>query len=200
MSTLPKETDDELREWMADWQADPAPAAEVREAIRRRVRRQSLVMILMAAGELAFACGGLLLLIWFVWRHPQPIDIATMAGFCLLVVWAELCSLWYRRGVWRPSAETTAAYLDLSLRRCQRRLLALRAGWWLLAAEVALFIPWLWVHLDERPASPGDFAFTYGFLALMAGGMAAILVFLDRCTRRELQELEAVRRSLGENP
>ena len=190
MSRLLKESDDELREWMSDWQADSEPAPDVRDAIRRRVRRQGFGMILLAAGEVAFACAMLVFLIGFAVRHPQPVDVATMAGFSLLVVWATGYGLWYRRGLWRPEAETTAAFLALSIRRCQRRLLALRAGWWLLAAEVVLFVPWIQFHAE----SPADYLFSYGFLALMAGGAAAVLVVLGRRTRRELGELEAVRR------
>jgi hypothetical protein len=195
VSTLPRESDDELREWMADWQADAEPAADVREAIRRRVKRQNRGMVLLAAGELVFACGMLVFLIGFAVRHPRPVDVATMAGFSLLVIWAISYSLWYRRGIWRPDAETTASFLALAIRRCHRRLLALRAGWWLLTMEVALFIPWIAYHL--QPAAPMESVTSYGFLALMAGGAAAVLVVLDRRARRELAELEGVRASVG---
>jgi hypothetical protein len=195
VSTLPKESDDELREWMADWQTDSEPAADVREAIRRRVRRQSRGMVLLAAGELAFACGMLVFLIGFAVRHPQPIDVATMAGFSLLVIWATGYSLWYRRGLWRPDAETTASFLALAIRRCRRRLLALRAGWWLLGVEIILFVPWIAWHLQS--AAPAEYVTSYGFLALMAGGAAAVLVVLSRRTQRELAELEGVRGGVG---
>jgi len=156
----PREPDDELLAWRTDWQAETAPTPEVLEAICRRVRRQSRGMALLLAGELLLAAGALVFLIRFALRHPDPVDVATMAGLCLLTLWATACSLWLRRGLWKPETETTAAFLALSVGRARRRLRSLRASWWLLGGEVALFIPWIWhsltseVHRRPEPWPP----------------------------------------------
>lgn len=199
MSPQTEKPDAELKDWMADWQADPAPASEVRDAIRRRVRRQSLGMAWIVAGELALAAALLAFVIHFAIRHPTPIDVATMSGLALLILWITAYGLWNRRGTWRPAAETTTAFLALSETRCRRRLRALTAGWWLLAAEVALYIPWIASHLrsaEGRLASKGAVA-SYGFLVLTTAAVAGVLLWVDRRTRRELKEIEEMRREVG---
>lgn len=190
----PREPDDELLAWRADWQAEAGPTSQALEAIRRRVRRQSRGMALLLAGELLLAAGALVFLIRFALHHPDPVDVATMAGLCLLTLWATACSLWLRRGLWKPETETTAAFLALSVDRGRRRLRSLRASWWLLGGEIALFIPWIWhsLHLGGPPAA-GALAAAYGFLLFVVATTAAILIWIGRWTRRELRRLEEMR-------
>jgi hypothetical protein len=162
----PHEPDDELLAWRTDWQAEAGPTPEALAAIRRRVRRQSRGMALLLAGELLLAAGALVFLIRFAIHHPDPMDVVTMAGLCLLTLWATACSLWLRHGLWKPESGTTAAFLALSVDRARRRLRSLRAAWWLLGGEIALFIPWIWhgLHLDPGdPPTTGNLAAAYGF-------------------------------------
>jgi hypothetical protein len=193
----PREPDDELMTWRAEWQAEAGPSPEALEAIRRRVRRQSRGMALLLAGELLLAAGALVFLIRFAILHPDPMDVVTMAGLCLLTLWATACSLWLRRGLWKPETETTAAFLALSVDRARRRLRGLRAAWWLLGGETALFIPWIWhsLHLGDPPTA-GALAAAYGFLFLVVATTAAILIWIGRWTRRELGRLEETRQSM----
>jgi hypothetical protein len=182
--------DNELRDWRADWQADPEPAPEVRDAIRQRVQRKSLRMALGVAFEIVFALGMLAFVVWSALREPTPINAGAMACLALLILWATGCSLWYLRGTWRPSAETTSAFLDLSLLRCRRRLRAVRAGWWLLAVELAVMIPWIVFSLKAKGAA-------FGLLAALTVLVSAFLIVAERRTRRELREWEEMRASLG---
>lgn len=184
------ETDSELRAWMTDWQAGGEPAGD---EVRRRVRKQSREMQLTTAVELLFATGMLWFLGRYALRHPTLIDVATMIGLALVVVISVAASLWVQRGLWRPIAEDSATYLALCVARGRQRLRALRAGWWTLAAELALFVPWLWSHRGGRVPLP----VAYAFLALLATAAAAGLVIVTRHTRRELGELEALRRRLA---
>lgn len=200
MSTLPKQPDDELRDWMADWQADPGPTPEVREAIRRRVKRQGLKLALCTAAEVTVS----LLMLAFVLRAavklPVFFNVATMAGLALVIVWALIYGLWSLRSTWRPNAETTSAFLDLSILRCRRRLRTLRAAWWLLGLELAILIPWLWLLLSSRPSvqlATRSHAAAYGALAFMTALAVLFLIGMKRRVRRELRELEELRESLG---
>jgi hypothetical protein len=200
VSTLPKEPDDELREWMADWQAEPEPAPEVRDAIRRRVKRQSLKMALATAGEMLFALAMLAFVIVSAYARPTALNIVAMGGLALLILWSMGYSLWSLRGTWRPSAETTAAFLALSILRCHRRLRTLRAGWWLLALELAIMIPWLYLGLNSdssRSPAAGDYAVAAGALVYLTGIVVAFLIGGERKVRRERAELEEMRRGLG---
>jgi hypothetical protein len=195
VSTVPRETDDELREWIADWQTEPEPAPEVRDNIRRRVKRQTLKMALSLAGEVVLTAGLLAIVIRSAVLWPEPLNLAAMAGLAMLIFWAIGSSLWYRRGTWRPSAETASAFLDLSILRCRRRLAALRAGWFLLALEEAILIPWLCLLLNGKPVS--RYVGGFGFLVLMTALIVGFSLTAQWRTRRELGELEAARRSLG---
>lgn len=188
--------DHELTAWMDDWQAEEPrsatnPAIDP-AAILRQVKRRSLGLKLLTAGELLLAAGALAGLTLFALRHSDPIDIAVMASFCLLTVAALAFACWNRRGLWKPAAETTAAYLTLARNRARRRQEALRVSWWLLAAETALFIPWIWHTLHAGGGRPGlfSYAMAYGYLALVVGLMAAVIGWLERWTRRERAGLE----------
>lgn len=182
--------DDELRDWMADWQADPEPAPEIRDAIRQRIKRKSLRMALAVAFEILFTLAMLAFLTRSALRDPAPFNVGAMVCLALLVLWIEGCSLWYLRGTWRPSAETTSAFLDLSLLRCRRRLRALRAGWWLLALELGIMIPWILLSLKAKGAA-------FGLLVVLTALVSAVLIVEERRTRRELREWEEMQGSLG---
>ena len=186
---MTREPDDELRDWMADWQADPEPAPEVRDAIRQRVKRKSLRMVLATAFEILFALAMLALVVWSALKESTPINVGAMACLALLILWATGCSLWYLRGTWRPSAETTSAFVALSLLRCHRRLRAVRAGWWLLALELAVMIPWIVLSLEAKTAA-------FGLLAVLTALVSAFLIVAERRTRRELREWEEMGGSL----
>lgn len=184
-----REPDNELSDWMADWQADPEPVPEVRDAIRRRVQRKTLRMALAAAFETVFALGMIAFVVRSALRDPSPINAGAMAVLALLILWATGCSLWYLRGTWKPSAETTSAFIDLSLLRCQRRLRAVRAGWWLLGLELAVMIPWIVLSLKAKSAG-------FGLLVVLSVLVSAALIVAERRTRRELREWEEMRESL----
>lgn len=194
-------SDLELRDWMNAWQAaEDAPEPAAREALLRQVKRRTLGLALLAASEAALTAGTLALLAWLVRRSPYAVDWALAAGLAFLALGALAFTVWNRRGVWRAPAETTAALLAFSLARARRRQRGLRAGWWLLAAELALFVPWIWLRLVEATGAPpagADLAWSYGFLAFWIGGAAAILAALVRWTRREVRHLEALRRELS---
>ena len=184
------EPDNELNDWMADWQADPEPAPEVRDAIRQRVKRKSLRMALATAVEILFALAMLAFLARSALRVPTPINVGAMICLALLILWATGYSLWSLRGAWKPSTETAAAFIDLSILRCHRRLRAVRAGWWLLALELAVMIPWIVLSLKAKAAG-------FGLLAVLTAMVSVFLIVAERRARRELREWEQMREGLS---
>lgn len=185
--------DQELSAWIDDWQS-AAPGSADPAIILRQVKRRSLGLKLLTAGELIFVAVTLVGLTLFALRHPDPMDVAVMAGLSLLALGAVVFTFRNRRGLWSPAADTTAAYLALTLARARRRREGLRAARWLLAAETALFIPWIWhtVHTITPAPSALRYALAYGYLALVVGAMAAGIAWLERRTRRELLMLEGM--------
>lgn len=199
------EGDPELQAWKAAWQApeqeSPGGTGTLPEALRRQVRRRSLALRWMTTGEAVFTLLAVVLLGSLARSLGTPLDFFTLTAFALLAAGAFGFSLWNRWGLWRPSAESTLAYLDLALLRCRRRRRGLRAGWVLLALEVALYVPWIAHRLALNAGHPGrGFSplASYGLLAGAAGLTAAILAALGVRTRREQAALEELRRGMVE--
>jgi hypothetical protein len=70
------------------------------------------------------------------------IDVVLVAEvwFFILVTWAG--SLWIARGTWSPLAETTAAFVDVSIRRCRSNVRAATFGAWLYVAQLSFIVLW----------------------------------------------------------
>jgi len=205
----------ELAAWREAWQTPERPAKsaypanppnppkigaeELAVSLRRQVRRRSLGLRWMTAGEAALTLTAIVVLEKLARSLGSPLDLFTLTTFAVLAACAFGFSLWNRWGIWRPSAESTAAYLELSLQRCRRRVRGLRAAWGLLALEVVLYLPWIGHRLrlkgETEPHVSAAWG-AYGFLALVAAIAAAILLVLGRRTRREIEKWEEMRRSL----
>jgi hypothetical protein len=196
--------DPELEQWTAEWRQQGSARGDAAErapaAIRDRVRRRSRRLVLLTAGERLLAAAAIV----FLWRFARalgtPLDLFTLTAFAALAELAFAFSLWNRRGVWRPSAESTAAYLALERERCRRSRRSIQAGWVLLAVEVALFVPWIAHRLHAGARAPGlaRYLAAYGYLAAVAGATAIVLLALARRRAREERELEAIQVSLEE--
>jgi hypothetical protein len=74
---------------------------------------------------------------------PDAGDRAAMLSLALIVVVAVAAGWWNWHDVLGHRAETTAAFLELSLRRLERMRWALKAGVVTLAAEVVIFGTWI---------------------------------------------------------
>jgi len=183
--------DPELREWIDDWQQDAEPAAAARERIRARVKRQSFRQKLFVAGEWAVGAGILAFLAAAVWGVSNPLEVPVALAFLLLLAGTVAYSVWNRRGLWKPSAETASAFLALSEARCRGRLRAVRASYVILAIEIAIFAPWIWSRLGGA-AGPA-LARAYAFLAVFVAVAVMVLVLIRRRTLRDLGELDALR-------
>lgn len=184
--------DDELLEWTRDWQAgepDRNPAD-----LRRQVARRSRGLAALTAGEALLSAGFATALVRLALHPGHPADVPLAIGLLGVIALAFGFSLWNRRGVWRPSADTVRASLELSLRRARGRLRGVAAGWGVLALEVLLLLPWAIVRTERFGQRAGALL----FLSVMAGGAAGALVGLARRTRREIDELEELAGSYRE--
>src|SRR5258706_3378620 len=109
--------DTELEAWRQQWQS----GATVPLDLRRKVERQSRVMKIALMGDIlvTITIGGATT--GWAFRSPQP-DIVLLA----VATWVFIATAWtftltVNRSNWSPSAQDTAAFVDLSVRRCRGR-------------------------------------------------------------------------------
>ena len=194
--------DNEWRDLMDDWQSDeeaaPAPLSdEVRQRIRKRVRRYGIRMVLVTLFELIGCAATLAYIGKESMEHPRAVGVVGFAGTAVLIAVALGFAFWNRRGIWAPATESTLTFVELSLERQRRKLMTLRFCPWFLAFELAFLIPWsVWALLSE-PSEPWEWLFAFGW---MAGFSALLLVWwawYKKKTLREMAEWEELRRALS---
>ena len=132
--------DTELEVWRQQWQSD----ATVPLDLRRKVERQSRFMKINLIGEIlvTIIIGGAIV----GWAAHSP-----DAGIVLLAVgtWVYIAIAWtfgliVNRGSWLPSAQGTAAFIDLSVRRCRGRLAAVWFAVVMFLLQVAFVLGWVY--------------------------------------------------------
>jgi hypothetical protein len=138
--------DTELETWRREWQSDTAVPPD----LRRRVARQSRWLKIGIAGDILVTVvigGGVLAL---TARSPQP-DMPLLAAATwsfIAVAWAFRLTI--SRGLWSPAAMDTAAFVDLSVRRCRAQLAATLFGAGLFVCEMAFCLGWIYRHSASR--------------------------------------------------
>jgi hypothetical protein len=175
----------------------PVSGARMVSGLRERVERQSrrqrllvagdvLVTLLMGGGATAWAL-----------RDPRPAVLVLTAA-----VWAFLTAAWIfamtnRRGTWAPASVSTAAFLDLSIRRCRGSLATIRFG--LLLGAMELLFSLAWVYQDHARRDPVSLT-SRALLVVWAAGAAALagLILYRRRKRAELSWLLDLRRQLSD--
>ena len=120
--------DAEMELWRQQWQGQPT---EVMNLVRR-VERESIAMrfaplAFLAPAGVAAATTVVIALNWQRGNHSIG-GVLFAAGLWLSIG----ISLWFwkhnARGVWNPAAETTTAYIELSIERCRRTERGYRFG------------------------------------------------------------------------
>jgi hypothetical protein len=71
---------------------------------------------------------------------PADVVLAIEVWAFIIVAWTG--SLWLARGTWRPLAETTAAFIDISVRRCRSNLRAASFAAWLYVWQLSFVVLW----------------------------------------------------------
>jgi hypothetical protein len=139
--------DAELETWRREWQSEtPVPAD-----LRRRVERQSrwlkigiaadiLVTVAIGGGVTALAA-----------RAPRQEMLLLAAATWTFVAAAWAFRIATTRGLWAPAAIDTAAFVDLSVRRCRAQLQATVFGAALYVCELAFCMGWIYRHVAPRP-------------------------------------------------
>jgi hypothetical protein len=192
--------DTELETWRRDWQAEAAVPAD----LRRRVERQSRWMKAGVAGDILVTVvigGGVMAL---AARSPRS-DMLVLAA----ATWSFIAAAWgfrlaFTRGLWAPAAMDTAAFVDLTVRRCRTQLKATVFGAGLLVCELAFCLGWIYRHSAPRPPLFGWLFGTWfnGLVWLLTLAFFICLAWYRRKKRAELDWLldlgEAAGRPAGQ--
>jgi hypothetical protein len=194
------ETNQDLREWIADWQDESTASSHSTpaEEIRRHVRRRERLLVWWLAGDFVVGVAFFTFLLHRAVTHPDPIEKLAMGLLTLAVAAIAAFEVYNWRGTLGASAETTSAHLSLALDRSRRLQKGLRAGWPLLASEVAVLAPWIWyqLHGNGAAATIEQSLFGWGLLTTLTGAGGLALILLQRRARRDAATLESLRREL----
>jgi TRAP-type C4-dicarboxylate transport system permease large subunit len=173
--------DTELESWKQEWRAhsDPMPDAEL-PVLKKKIKRQD------QRAALAIAATGVCLILstFAAWKLRTPFlsGLASGIWFGSLTMGAYAWSV--RRGAWKPAAETTTAYAELSYKRAIARERTARFAFWLLLVATVLyggFLAW-----DGKGTSAR-------FVAIFVA-MTAETFWLHTIARRKKREIETTRR------
>jgi hypothetical protein len=136
-------TDAELAVWRRQWaQSDGSNDSHWADTLKRRVARDSrlLKIGLIAPILVTIGIGGGLTAWALTSASPADVVLVTEVWVFILVTWVG--SLWLARGTWRPLAETTAAFIALSIRRCRSNLRGATFGAWLYVFQLLFIVLW----------------------------------------------------------
>ena len=185
-------TDGEMESWRRQWQREATPGADADavERLRLRVARETL----WSKWGLVFP---ILATLWSGATVVIPalgsgrrleILLGVEAFVFIVVVWAV--ALWLGRGTWRPLADTTAAFIDVSIRRRKAYIRGAVAGACLYLAQFAFVV--LAVGLGS-PAGFGAVSTSTPVTVLGWIGIPIVLTGLYWFARRQRAELERLR-------
>jgi hypothetical protein len=178
--------DAELDLWREQWQS--SSAAPVLPDLRKRVARESLFMRIMVIADILVTLvigGGTVV---FALRDPRPATAILAAATWLFIAAAWIFGLSNRKNAWSPSASTTSAFLDISIRRTRANLRAVTFGAILYAVEMAFCLSW--VH-RESGALSSILIFVITLITII---LAALLIIYRKKKRADLTYLLNLRR------
>jgi hypothetical protein len=187
----------DLQRLVAEWQAAEAtvtPADQIRNHVKRRSR---LLTVWFWFDELV----GLAFLVFLTHRaitNADPIEKLAMATLALITAGAMVFGGWNWHGALRPSAEDTRTFVAISAERSRRLARSVRAAWVVLAAQVAVFTPWVYYRLygGGRQVPLAGEVFGWGLLAVMIGLAAVFVRLVQAWGRRDAASFEQIRREL----
>ena len=188
--------DEELDAWRRQWQSEATVPLDLRRMVERQSRFMKialladvLVTVVIGGGAIGWALAS---------RRPNIILLAAMTWVFLAAAWTFAVAV--NRGNWSPPALDTAAFVDLSLRRCRSRLASVWFGAGLFLCEIVFCLGWVYNYSPEprKPllnwlffsSLPIDFVWL-STLAFFAG-----LVWYRRKKRAELAYLLELRREV----
>jgi len=191
-------TDVELDTWRRQWQsrAESAADPDTLERLRRRVLRETRWNKLMLVWPIlvTILVGG-----WITsraLRTGQGLDVllAIEAWIFIVVMWAG--SMWIARGTWHPLADTTAAFVEVSIRRREANLRGATFGAYAYVVQMGFVVLALGVAspVGFVPLLTSAYVIVTGWIGVPIG--LVVLAWFRRRQRAELERLRELERQL----
>jgi len=191
--------DAELDSWRRQWRSGPdgAAGADAAKELTRRVLRDTrrMKLGLIAPVLVTFGIGGAMVL--RALRTGQVIDAVLAVECWLFIVVTWVGGLWLARGTWQPLADTTAAFVDISIRRCEANIRSASFGAYLYVLQF-LFIVLVKIFgyaVGAAAVLTSPYVILLGWLGLPL--VSAAIVWFRRRQRAQLEHLRALRRQLS---
>lgn len=200
MSQL-SEQETELARWATDWQASAPPVSLLRDdapwaRLRRQVEWRGRLLKWVLAGEVLLVGLGIAVVLRLALHFGRPVDFTFAAALSAFFVGLLGYALWNRRGLWSAASASSAAFLELALKRNERRQRSLRWFGWIVAAELALLVPWLLSDLQHRGADAAAYGQVIAVAGAVVGVVALGVTLARRYTRLEHARLLVLREEL----
>jgi hypothetical protein len=173
-------TDTELEAWRQEWRHQTEPLPE----LKKRIKRQNLSMVV--AVITICACLALSTVEALRTRSSFMAGVAAGIGFASLLFGGYAWLV--RRGAWRPTAQTTLAYAELSYKRAIAKARTLRFSFYFLLIATGLltaFVAWNWKNFHARDG-------------VIVAAMMVEMFFLRHYERRKRREIEETRKLLDD--
>lgn len=172
--------DNELETWRQQWHSETEPLPE----LKRKIKRQNLRTV--AAVVAVCVCLALSTIEALRTRRSFAIGLASGIAFSSALMGSYVW--WVRRGAWKPTAQTTLAYAELSYKRAVAKARSLRFAFYFLLIATTLFagfMAWNWKHFHVRDG------------AIVAAMVLEMLLF-QRLRRRKLQEMKETKKLIDD--
>jgi hypothetical protein len=173
-------TDTELDIWRREWRDHTEPLPD----LKKKIRRQNLQTV--AAIVAVCACLAISTVMALRTRSPFVAGLAAGIGFGALFLGGY--AWWVKRGAWKPTAQTTLAYAELSYRRAIARARTARFSFYFLLVTtllLATFVAWNWKHFRARDG-------------VVVAALVTELFFLKHVARRKQREMEETRKLIDD--
>jgi len=190
--------DVELQSWRQQWQSPAASAvdADAVERLRRRVLRETrwLRVSLILPVLVTLIVGGTVVLRALRTERGLDVLLAVETSVFIVVIW--IGALWIARGTWRPLADTTAAFVDVSIRRREANLRGVTFGACLYVVQLAFIVLAIGSVSPAGivPILTSPYFILVGWIGVPVG--LAAVVWFRRRQRADLERLRELEREL----
>jgi hypothetical protein len=181
--------DRELRLWKEEWRAETSPLP----TLKKKVWRKTLWMTVSWIVAVPASVLGLAYFARIVMRDPSPDNIVVTSFVWVAMPLAAAFYVWNQIGIWRPDAQTTRAYAELSYKRALSELRGLRFAFYVLYVEVFFLACVIWIFRVKwiLQASPTDRFARLIVFPVVVLGVWILMIWLRQRRNKRLAEAKS---------